>query len=93
MSTAKTESSTNEKSEDTLKQPGKKPLRAIRKGKWAGMTATAVAKLMGCSTWTAKQRLYKLQPMDLDDIGQLIHSYRSERESKALGGLLWGNRY
>jgi hypothetical protein len=88
MSTAKTASSTNETSGELSRQVGKKPRRAIRAGKHAGLTAVTISKLMGCSTWTAKKYLYKLKPIDLDDIGQLVHNYRSEKERKRLGTLL-----
>lgn len=87
MSTVKKESSPSERSKEMSELSSLKIPR-IRKGKWAGLTAVSIAKLMGVSPHTAKRYLYKVRPMDLDDIGKLVQTYRNERENRKLGSLL-----
>lgn len=98
-STVKTVSSRKERLEGPSKLSGetetkpKRPMRLIRKGRWAGMTAVTIAELMGCSAWTAKQWLYKVRPVDLEEVGRLVYNYRNEKDRRSLGHLLdWSSR-
>lgn len=89
LCTARKDDLPKEISEVTSKPSGGSPRTPrLRRGKWAGLTAGSIAKLMGCSTWTAKRWLYKSKPVDLEEVGILICVYKSERERRALGKLL-----
>ncbi len=61
--------------------------REIRRGRWAGLSASTVGKLMGCSHTHARELMKSLtniynRPLKLDDIGELIQEYRNKHDLK-----------
>lgn len=59
------------------------------RGKWAGLTAVKISKLMGCSYPTAKRLLQGMQkicqcPLTDEHIGKLITYYRTTKENEEL---------
>lgn len=58
--------------------------RRHSKGKWAGLTAVTIARLMGCHISTCKRYLYSLkekrEELTEEDIGRLIYDYRFAKD-------------
>lgn len=63
-------------------------MRKDSRGKWAGLTAVKISKLMGCSISTTKKLLYKLKLEKTDiserDIGDLIYEYKFKKHYQRL---------
>ena len=63
-------------------------MRRERRGKWAGLTAVKISKLLGCGVTTTKKLLYaikkKQQDITEEDIGKLIYEYKLAKHIKNL---------
>jgi len=67
-------------------------MRKDSRGKWAGLTAVKISKLLGCSVSTTKSLLYKLkntkEVITEKDIGELIYEYKFKKHLQRLKNYL-----